>query len=56
METKPVSSFSSFARNYTANDGYQVYCKVCFNAYTREYAKARRAANQARHLGEKAGE
>ena len=49
-------SVDKFARSYGANDGYQIYCKTCFREYTREYAKARRAANRARHLGEKDGQ
>jgi hypothetical protein len=52
-ETKPVSEF---ARNWGANDGYQVYCKPCLNAYCRASSKARRERNKARHLAQKAGE
>jgi hypothetical protein len=51
--TKEVAEF---ARSYGTNDGYQVYCKACFNAYTREYAKKRREMNRQRHLGEKVGD
>jgi hypothetical protein len=52
-ETKAVADF---AASYGNDDGLQTWCRNCCNLYNRQRSKVRRAANRAKHLGEKAGE